>query len=668
MSRLILKYIFLFFVITNAQLYFPQENDNNFKWICLQGEEANAFYTMDISKDGRYLAVGGRYKTLLYDLQRDQTILKRYNERSINTVCFSQDSKYLYSGGDGSRYYNNKPVNGYLLNIFNVTTGKLIDTIQLKNEIQDLLVSKNNKYLLVSQGFHDSKKILSIWDIAAKKRIYEFPNYEMEIDSTFFINDSLFSQENDLYEKWNLQLKRIWEINNKLESPLQIKISNNNKYIVSINTFRNIRYFGDEITVRLWDFRNDKLIDSFADYSDDPTYLAISPHNDFFSSSDRSGLITIRELKDGNLITNFQQPNSLPIYSMSFLNSDTLIFADGRGIINFLDIKNNIIVKTLDFSDNSYVGASIWGIDYSANGLKVGAGCNDGKIRLWNAANGKFIKSIDLNYSSSFVTLSPDNKYFVSIYQGSIVSIFNVNNVRHIKNIKAKIKSSIKPFNYIKSMVFTNSGRYLLIAFRRHIEVWDIKSYKYIKSLSINKGNEFYNNDARIESINISPNDSLVVAGFDGYLAAWELISGKFLGTLKDNYGIYGNGGVGYVYQIWVNNQKEVTGFCIMDNDCRTWDLKTCKVLRRTNIHPYGKAATHSPDYQFIASGHYSGLVNIWDAYTGNLLYTFDNYNSTIYDIKWSKDGKTIITGNSDGTLISWNVPNFIIKKLIGLH
>jgi WD40 repeat protein len=71
-----------------------------------------------------------------------------------------------------------------------------------------------------------------------------------------------------------------------------------------------------------------------------------------------------------------------------------------------------------------------------------------------------------------------------------------------------------------------------------------------------------------------------------------------------------------------------------------------------------------SPDGKRIASGDASGLVLVWDALTGNHVYTYlghaDYYpghftsGQAVDSVAWSPDGKYIASGSADTTVQVW--------------
>lgn len=62
-----------------------------------------------------------------------------------------------------------------------------------------------------------------------------------------------------------------------------------------------------------------------------------------------------------------------------------------------------------------------------------------------------------------------------------------------------------------------------------------------------------------------------------------------------------------------------------------------------------------SPDGSRIASGGIDGTVQVWDAQTGQHLVTYSGQSRFIFGIAWSPDGTRIASGSDDGTVQIWD-------------
>jgi WD40 repeat protein len=75
----------------------------------------------------------------------------------------------------------------------------------------------------------------------------------------------------------------------------------------------------------------------------------------------------------------------------------------------------------------------------------------------------------------------------------------------------------------------------------------------------------------------------------------------------------------------------------------RIWDAKTGQQLIRINISQQ-RIARYNPDGLRIISSGIDGIVHVWDAQTGNKLFSFTAHNDKVWDVFYTPDGTGIIT------------------------
>ncbi|KAG6381337.1 WD40-repeat-containing domain protein [Boletus reticuloceps] len=69
-----------------------------------------------------------------------------------------------------------------------------------------------------------------------------------------------------------------------------------------------------------------------------------------------------------------------------------------------------------------------------------------------------------------------------------------------------------------------------------------------------------------------------------------------------------------------------------------------------------------SPDGNLLASSgafyHQAAdkLVKIWDAYTGEILKTYEGHHEGINDVAWSSDGDFLASASDDKSIIIWDM------------
>jgi len=81
--------------------------------------------------------------------------------------------------------------------------------------------------------------------------------------------------------------------------------------------------------------------------------------------------------------------------------------------------------------------------------------------------------------------------------------------------------------------------------------------------------------------------------------------------------------------------------------------------VRRFRTHEYGVVSfALSPDGKRLVTGTWKGRDNVarvWDVETGKEVLQLKGHTDRLYCVDWSKDGKSILTGSIDQTLILWD-------------
>jgi COMPASS component SWD3 len=142
----------------------------------------------------------------------------------------------------------------------------------------------------------------------------------------------------------------------------------------------------------------------------------------------------------------------------------------------------------------------------------------------------------------------------------------------------------------------------------------------------------------------------ICTASDDKTLKIWDLQTGDCVKTLK--------GHTNYVFCVNFNPQSNVIVSGSFDETVRLWDVKTGKCLKTLPAHSDPVTAVHfNRDGSLIVSSSYDGLCRIWDTATGHCLKTLiDDENPPVSFVKFSPNGKFILAGTLDNTLVSFPV------------
>jgi WD40 repeat protein len=207
---------------------------------------------------------------------------------------------------------------------------------------------------------------------------------------------------------------------------------------------------------------------------------------------------------------------------------------------------------------------------------------------------------------------------------------------------------SINQGIHTRGVVFYPDGQHLAGAVANRVEVWDTTTAK--ETLVIKGHTDI------VDDLDISPDGKRMVTGsYDGTVKAWDTATGACLHTLR-----------GHTHEVFhvsfspdgkrvaSTGEEEGTG-----GEIRVWDVTAEKqVLSLTHDTLIGRAV-FSPDGERLASVSNEGgkdtrpgLVEVWNASSGELLFVRKAHQAAVNCIAYSPDGKRLATGSEDGTVI----------------
>jgi WD40 repeat protein len=166
----------------------------------------------------------------------------------------------------------------------------------------------------------------------------------------------------------------------------------------------------------------------------------------------------------------------------------------------------------------------------------------------------------------------------------------------------------------------------------------------------------FFDKEMRLQTrayapeVTYSPDGSkIVIADSKGRISIWDATTGKEIRRLSGNSNI-----------VFSPNGRFLASFGTIDPTIKIWDTQSFVLLRSINQSSV-EAMTFSPDGTRIAGAIESGnifVVKIWNAANGNEIRTLTGHTSLIWSVRYSPDGKQIVTASTDRSIRIWDAEN----------
>lgn len=249
----------------------------------------------------------------------------------------------------------------------------------------------------------------------------------------------------------------------------------------------------------------------------------------------------------------------------------------------------------------------------------------------------------------------------IAIATSKVIHFYNVPNRTVIRSLYPTLEGAI-------DLAFDPAGTWLVLGTRRGSE-----EQGYVSGLELWQGPNWrplgvlYADERPLTDLAFSPDHSYMAAGYTGphgsqsEVDLWSVPYWSILDTLDTgqalNLGFSLDGGV-----LALSPDRYAL---------HVYDLIELKWLYRmpTSFNGAINCLAFSPDGFTLATGHYDGLVRLWDLREGTLLLEWDT-GAVVQSITFSPDGRVVATGSSyENTLVRlWSAGSGVILRELAGH
>ena len=287
------------------------------------------------------------------------------------------------------------------------------------------------------------------------------------------------------------------------------------------------------------------------------------------------------------------------------------------------------------------------GIDsvaFTPDGERLATGGVDGKIRLWQVADGKQLLTIQGHQSWILsVSFSPDGQILASGGDFTIC-LWDVASGQCLRTLEGHKNS-------VFSVSFSPDGQTLASGDEDStIRLWDVASGQCLKTLEGHSG--------RVWAISFCPDGQTLASGSnDTTLRLWNVQNGQCVKTLQGQVG--GIRAVSYAPGAGFANSPDGQTIACGGDDAaiRLWNVQDGRCLSVLHGHTgVIQSVSYSPDGQILASGSFDGTIRLWHGQTGQCLKVLQGHTQAIRSVNFSPDGQTLASGSYDFSIRLWNV------------
>jgi WD40 repeat protein/serine/threonine protein kinase len=300
--------------------------------------------------------------------------------------------------------------------------------------------------------------------------------------------------------------------------------------------------------------------------------------------------------------------------------------------------------------------SSVTCLAFTADGQFLAVGYFDGSIRLWETATGKpktsFEKSKEGVYSLAF---SPDAKTLAyGTNEGTV-------KLRDLETGAVRVVDGHKHIVY--SVAYSPDGKLLASSSGNDVDKKGI--VKIVDARTMGTLSTLTQHTGRVTGVAFSPDSKLLATcSMDRTIKLWEAATGKLQATRA--------GHTAGVNAVSFNPDGTRLASAGADRTVKLWDVNPHLTLP----HPRGEgrvggetvtcqghvaevsSLAFSRDGRTLGTGDRDGTVKLWDVNRAtDVVKLTASAGRRVFCVALTPDGKTLASGDSDGTLELWDVP-----------
>ncbi len=585
-----------------------------------QGDRAVA-----LSADGRFLAVASDIGVWLYEAATSGILALLPTERPVISVTFSIDG-LLAAGMENSG----------IIQLWGVETGASRGTLMHPSYVTAVVFSPDGERL--ASGSWD--QVIKLWDVESMREVGSW-EVEGQGNSVSFISLDFSPDGSRLAAGLRDGTVRLWDVATRTEVAMMdghadrvssVSFSPGGALLASAGGW-------SDRSVRLWDVATQTEVAVLKGHTRDVRSVAFSLPDGATLASAGGWDATVRlwDVATGTEVATLDEHKGAVVSVTFSRGGGTLASGSADGTVLLRDVASGNVARLSGHTSMSSMALS-------PDGATLALGHKDGAVGLWNAETKTRIVTLK-GHSHDVLALSfsADGKTLASASGDRTIKIWDARTGAMITALEGHTEG-------VTSAAFSTDGKVLASGTTNgDVWLWDAATWRRSSRLEGHRD--------RVASLSFSPDGQLLASGsWDRTFKIWNV------NTRVPVLTRHGHTGSVHAVTFSPDGKTLASGAGDGDGTVRLWDLRT-GTNSATFKNPYGVySLAFFPDGELLASGIWFS-VTVWNVETQEQIGVLEGPNRQIHSLAISRDGSTLATGASDGTILLWDVTQYLPPK-----